>query len=46
MTEILKLNDDDLILISDLDEIPNLQNFKYKSKLMFSFKICLAINLI
>ena len=26
-------NDDDLIIISDLDEIPNLQNFVYKSKI-------------
>ncbi len=49
MTEILKLNDDDLILISDLDEIPNLQNFKYKSKInvfvqdMFSYKFNLKL---
>ena len=28
-------NEDDLIIVSDLDEIPNLRNFKYKSKITF-----------
>ena len=27
------INDDDLVLISDVDEIPNLSNFKYKNKI-------------
>ena len=30
---IKEFNDEDLILISDLDEIPNLKNFVYKSKI-------------
>ncbi len=29
------INDDDLIIISDLDEIPNLKDFKYKKKFSF-----------
>ena len=29
----LKNADDDLILSSDLDEIPNLSNFKFKNKI-------------
>ena len=33
--EIEKFNDNDLILISDLDEIPNLENFAYKAKITF-----------
>ena len=33
--EIEKFNDNDLILISDLDEIPNLENFTYKAKITF-----------
>ncbi len=28
-------DDEDLIIISDLDEIPNLENFNYKNKIMF-----------
>jgi len=49
MTEISKLDDDDLIFISDLDEIPNLENFQYKSKInvfvqdMFSYKFNLKL---
>ena len=40
-----KFSDEDLILINDLDEIPNLDNFKYKSKItlfrqkMFYYKL-------
>ena len=30
-----KFSDEDLILINDLDEIPNLENFKYKNKITF-----------
>ena len=33
--EIKKFNDNDLIIISDLDEIPNLENFSYKAKITF-----------
>ena len=33
--EIKKFNDDDLIIISDLDEIPNLEKFSYKAKITF-----------
>ncbi len=33
MSEIENFEDDDLILISDLDEIPNLNNFTYKKKI-------------
>ena len=33
--EILKFNDNDLIIISDLDEIPNLENFSYNAKITF-----------
>ena len=33
--KIKDFNEDDLIIISDLDEIPNLQNFKYKNKITF-----------
>ena len=29
---LIKLDDNDLILINDLDEIPNLENFTYKKK--------------
>ena len=49
MTEISKLDNEDLIFISDLDEIPNLENFKYKSKInvfvqdMFSYKFNLKL---
>ena len=34
-TKIDSFNDDDLILVSDVDEIPNLQEFTYKSKITF-----------
>ena len=34
-TEIQNFNDDDLIIISDLDEIPNLNNFTYGAKITF-----------
>jgi len=43
-----KFSDEDLILINDLDEIPNLENFKYKNKItlfkqkMFYYKLNLA----
>jgi beta-1,4-mannosyl-glycoprotein beta-1,4-N-acetylglucosaminyltransferase len=30
-----KFSDEDLIIINDLDEIPNLENFKYKNKITF-----------
>ena len=33
--EINRFNDDDLIIISDLDEIPNLENFSYEAKKTF-----------
>ncbi len=33
--EIKKFSDEDLIIISDLDEIPNLENFTYKAKITF-----------
>lgn len=32
---IYDFNEDDLIIVSDLDEIPNLKNFQYKSKITF-----------
>ncbi len=28
-----KINDDDLVIVSDVDEIPNLKNFNYKNKI-------------
>ena len=34
-TKIKDFSDDDLIIISDVDEIPNLENFNYKSKITF-----------
>ena len=40
-----KFSDEDLVLINDLDEIPNLENFKYKNKItlfkqkMFYYKL-------
>jgi len=43
--KIVKYDDNDLILINDLDEIPNLENFEYKNKItifkqkMFYFKL-------
>lgn len=46
--EILKFHDEDVIIISDLDEIPNLKNFVYKSKItlfeqkMFFYKLNLV----
>ena len=33
--EIQNFHDNDLIIISDVDEIPNLENFKYKTKITF-----------
>ena len=33
--EINRFNGDDLIIISDLDEIPNLENFSYEAKITF-----------
>ena len=33
ITAINKVHDNDIILLSDLDEIPNLKNFKFKNKL-------------
>ncbi len=33
--KIKDFNNEDLIIISDLDEIPNLENFEYKSKITF-----------
>ena len=33
--KIKDFNNEDLIIISDLDEIPNLENFEYKSKVTF-----------
>ncbi len=33
--KIKNFEDDDLIIISDVDEIPKLENFKYKSKITF-----------
>jgi beta-1,4-mannosyl-glycoprotein beta-1,4-N-acetylglucosaminyltransferase len=47
-SEIDNFHDEDLILISDLDEIPNLENFKYKKKItifrqkMFMYKLNLV----
>ena len=43
--EITKFHDEDLVLISDLDEIPNLENFTYRKKItifkqmMFMYKL-------
>ena len=34
-TEIKKFNDEDLIIVNDLDEIPNLEAFKFKNKITF-----------
>ncbi len=34
-TQIKNYQEDDLIIISDLDEIPNLEKFKYKKKITF-----------
>ncbi len=34
-SEIQKFHDEDLIIISDLDEIPNLEKFVYKKKITF-----------
>ena len=34
-SKIKDFHDDDLIIISDLDEIPNLENFIYKAKITF-----------
>ena len=34
-TKIKNFHDEDFIIISDLDEIPNLENFAYKSKITF-----------
>lgn len=34
-TKIKNFHDEDFIIISDLDEIPNLENFTYKSKITF-----------
>ena len=34
-TEIKKFNDEDLIIVNDLDEIPNLETFKFKNKITF-----------
>ena len=34
-SKIKNFHDDDLIIISDVDEIPNLENFTYKSKITF-----------
>ena len=34
-TGLTKFNENDLITISDLDEIPNFENFKYKNKITF-----------
>ena len=44
-TKIRDFNENDLVIISDADEIPNLENFKYKSKItifeqkMFYYKL-------
>ena len=35
LNKIKDFNNEDLIIISDLDEIPNLENFVYKSKITF-----------
>ena len=35
LNEIKNFDNEDLIIISDLDEIPNLENFSYKSKITF-----------
>ena len=35
LTEIKKFSDEDLIMINDLDEIPNLNNFNYKKNHYF-----------
>ena len=44
--EIKKFNDNDLIIVSDLDEIPNLEKFKNKAKITFLNRECIIINLI
>ena len=47
MNGIMDISDEDLILISDLDEIPNLNNYKYKNKIsIFKHKMyCYKLNL-
>ena len=47
MNGIRDISDEDLILISDLDEIPNLNNYKYKNKIsIFKHKMyCYKLNL-
>ncbi len=48
VTQLNGFSDNDLILINDLDEIPNLENFKYKNKIsifkqkMFYYKLNLS----
>ena len=41
-----KADNEDLIIISDADEIPNLENFKIKNKLSFFIQKIFFINLI
>ena len=44
---LINISDEDLILISDLDEIPNLNNYRYKNKIsIFKHKMfCYKLNL-
>ena len=44
MNKINEFDDEDLILISDLDEVPNLEKFSYKYKINIFAKKCFIIN--
>ena len=45
MNENKDISDEDLILISDLDEIPNLNNYRYKNKIsIFKHRSIFVIN--
>ena len=43
-SKLTRFLDDDLIIINDLDEIPNLNNFKYKNKITVFKQKCFIIN--
>ena len=44
--KLLEVDDNDLILINDLDEIPDLSNFSTKKKSLFLNRKCSILNLI
>ena len=45
-TDLKKFSPEDLVIINDIDEIPNLENLNIKIKLQFFYKKCFTINLI